>query len=130
MNRGKQSAALLVVKENGSYGGFNDKYIDLRIDDHAEPVRELQRIYELHQLYFNTTTEGDSIKIDDKLGKELREFLHTLGYLSSNDCDENIFNDAIQSYHLIENFDERIQPVGMIDIKVMDYMKKTATESM
>lgn len=51
-SRGKQSAALLVVKENGSYGGYNDRYIDLRVDDHTEPVNELNRLYELHQQFF------------------------------------------------------------------------------
>jgi len=35
--RGRQSAALLVVKERGSYGGYNDRYIDLRVDDHPDP---------------------------------------------------------------------------------------------
>ncbi len=40
--RGQQSAALLVVRENGDYSGFNDRYIDLRVDDHVEPIKELQ----------------------------------------------------------------------------------------
>src|SRR5690606_16506294 len=51
-SRGQQSAALLVVKEAGGYGGFNDRYIDLRVDDHSEPITELIRIYHLQQLYF------------------------------------------------------------------------------
>jgi uncharacterized Ntn-hydrolase superfamily protein len=51
-SRGQQSAALLVVKEAGGYGGFNDRYIDLRVDDHPEPITELIRIYHLQQLYF------------------------------------------------------------------------------
>jgi len=42
--RGKQSAALLVVRKGGGYGGFDDRYIDLRVDDHPEPVKELKRI--------------------------------------------------------------------------------------
>lgn len=50
--RGQQSAALLVVKEKGGYGGFNDRYIDLQVDNHPRPIEELKRIYELHQLYF------------------------------------------------------------------------------
>jgi uncharacterized Ntn-hydrolase superfamily protein len=46
--RGKQSAAILVVREAGGYGGRSDRYIDLRVDDHGEPVRELLRIFELY----------------------------------------------------------------------------------
>ncbi len=42
--RGKQSAALLVVRAEGGYGGHNDRYLDLRVDDAAEPVRELFRL--------------------------------------------------------------------------------------
>ena len=43
-SRGKQSAALLVVKEGSGYGGNNDRLLDLRVDDHPEPIRELIRI--------------------------------------------------------------------------------------
>jgi uncharacterized Ntn-hydrolase superfamily protein len=46
-SRGMQSAAILVVKEKGGYGGFNDRYCDLRVDDHVEPIRELRRIFDL-----------------------------------------------------------------------------------
>lgn len=50
--RGMQSAALLIVKEGGGYGGFSDRYRDVRVDDHDEPIEELQRIYELHKRVF------------------------------------------------------------------------------
>ncbi len=55
--RGKQSAALLVVREGGGYGGNNDRLVDLRVDDHPEPIRELARIRDLHTLYFGETGE-------------------------------------------------------------------------
>jgi uncharacterized Ntn-hydrolase superfamily protein len=42
--RGKQSAAILVVRKGAGYGGFDDRYTDLRVDDHPEPVKELRRI--------------------------------------------------------------------------------------
>ena len=47
--RGQQSAALLVVQESGGYGGFNDRYIDLRVDDAEKPIEELQRLLEIHK---------------------------------------------------------------------------------
>jgi uncharacterized Ntn-hydrolase superfamily protein len=49
-SRGKQSAALLVVKEDGGYGGFTDRYIDIRVDDHADPVGELGRLLEIAEV--------------------------------------------------------------------------------
>lgn len=42
--RGKQSAGLLVVRAGSGWGGLNDRYVDLRVDDHEEPVAELLRI--------------------------------------------------------------------------------------
>jgi uncharacterized Ntn-hydrolase superfamily protein len=45
--RGMQSAAILIVKTAAGYGGYNDRYCDLRVDDHPEPIRELRRLFEL-----------------------------------------------------------------------------------
>jgi uncharacterized Ntn-hydrolase superfamily protein len=45
--RGKQSAAILVVRDKAGYGGFNDRMVDFRVDDHANPVEELARILAL-----------------------------------------------------------------------------------
>lgn len=51
-SRGQQSAALYVVQDKGGYGGFNDRKVDLRVDDHPEPITELRRIFEVHQKLF------------------------------------------------------------------------------
>src|SRR5581483_3833165 len=48
--RGQQSAALLVVEKDGGYAGLSDVLVDLRVDDHAQPVAELARLYDLHDL--------------------------------------------------------------------------------
>jgi len=50
--RGKQSAALLIVREGWGYGYMNDRYRDIRVDDHEEPIEELARVYELHKAMF------------------------------------------------------------------------------
>ncbi len=50
--RGKQSAALLIVREDWGYGGDNDRFRDLRVDDHEEPIKELGRIYRIHRKIF------------------------------------------------------------------------------
>lgn len=51
-SRGMQSAALLIVREGWGYGGYNDRYRDLRVDDHAEPIKELKRVLDLHRQIF------------------------------------------------------------------------------
>ncbi|MBZ5543113.1 MAG: DUF1028 domain-containing protein [Acidobacteriia bacterium] len=50
--RGKQSAALLVVRKNGGVSGFSDRFIDIRVDDNPDSVRELKRIYALWERQF------------------------------------------------------------------------------
>lgn len=52
-SRGKQSAALLVVKEKAGYGGYNDRAIDIRVDDHAEPFAELGRLLDFAQMNYS-----------------------------------------------------------------------------
>ncbi|MCS7124717.1 MAG: DUF1028 domain-containing protein [Candidatus Bathyarchaeota archaeon] len=50
--RGRQSAALLVVKKNAGRGGYGDRFIDLRVEDHHDPVNELKRLLRLHRVYY------------------------------------------------------------------------------
>jgi len=50
--RGRQSAALLVVRKGWGYGGLNDRFRDIRVDDHSTPIEELERIYRLHRKIF------------------------------------------------------------------------------
>jgi uncharacterized Ntn-hydrolase superfamily protein len=50
--RGMQSAALLVVSPGGGYSGYDDRAVDLRVDDHPEPIRELERLFLLHEKTF------------------------------------------------------------------------------
>ena len=50
--RGRQSAALLVVRRGGGYSGFNDRYVDLRVEDHETPIGELSRLLRLHRRFF------------------------------------------------------------------------------
>jgi uncharacterized Ntn-hydrolase superfamily protein len=50
--RGRQSAALLVVREGGGYAGSNDRFIDLRVEDHPKPIDELQRLLGMHKVFY------------------------------------------------------------------------------
>ncbi len=50
--RGMQSAALLIVREGWGYAGLNDRYRDLRVDDHEKPIEELARIHAIHRRIF------------------------------------------------------------------------------
>ncbi|AYC28590.1 DUF1028 domain-containing protein [Paenisporosarcina cavernae] len=122
-SRGKQSAALLVVKENGSYGGYTDKYIDLRVDDHEDPVVELGRLMKLHKLYFEGTKKEDIVEVSGVLEDEIRELLYRSGHLSREYADHDSILKALESYQYRENFDERVQPKGFVDVQVVEYMR-------
>ncbi len=123
--RGKQSAALLVVKEKGGYGGYNDRAIDLRVDDHPEPIKELNRIFQLHQLYFSKPAPEDIIEITEKVKKDLIVQLLRLGYLDSSDATvDEAYEEALTAFYLSENFEERMQPRGKIDKAIVNYMRQ------
>ncbi|MGE7977192.1 DUF1028 domain-containing protein [Psychrobacillus sp. NPDC093200] len=122
-SRGKQSAALYIVKEKGSYGGYTDRFIDLRVDDHSDPVKELLRLLKLHRLYFEHSAIEDIVAIEGELEEEIQNLLFENGHLDRDLIERDDLLDAVQSYHLIENFDERLQERGYIDLKVVEYMK-------
>jgi uncharacterized Ntn-hydrolase superfamily protein len=50
--RGQQSAALTIVKEGAGFLGYSDRVIDLRVDDHQQPITELSRLLVLHRETF------------------------------------------------------------------------------
>ncbi|MCM3360919.1 MULTISPECIES: DUF1028 domain-containing protein [Bacillaceae] len=120
-SRGQQSAALLVVKDRGGYGGFNDRYIDLRVEDHVEPIQELTRIYQLQQLYFAPSKPENIIPIEGRTLEELTTHLQRLGYLNET---ITAISEALTTYIHTENFEEREQKEGFIDSEVLEYMKK------
>src|SRR5438105_10110809 len=78
-SRGQQSAALLVVRQGGGYGGFNDRFIDLRVDDHPQPINELQRILQLHKLYLFPPDPADILVIDHDVAREPQQLLTVPG---------------------------------------------------
>lgn len=124
-SRGKQSAALYIVKEKGGYGGFNDRFIDLRVDDHPDPIKELIRIYQLQQLYFAPSKPERIAEIEGEVKDDLIRHLVRLSYLSSEiPSNEEIFK-ALTAYIHTENFEMREQSFGLIDLEVLEYMKNS-----
>ena len=67
------------MREGGGYDSCG-VLVDLRVDDHATPIAELERLYGLHQLYFGETPEEEWITVDAGLEDELRGRLAGLGY--------------------------------------------------
>ena len=107
--RGRQSAVLLVVSESGGYGGGSDVLVDLRVDDHPDPVLELQRLLDLHTLYFGKPEE--TLPLEGALADEVAAKLNALGYKDLGD------------WAGVENYEERMVP-GAIDVLVLQKLRE------
>ena len=127
-SRGQQSAALLVVRQGGGYGGFNDRFIDLRVDDHPQPINELQRILQLHKLYLFPPDPADILVIDHDIARELQQLLTVLGDYQgaiSGSYDE-VTRAAFRKFSGRENLEERWFEVARVDRTVLEFLRQKA----
>src|SRR6266568_32855 len=129
--RGMQSAALLVVRAGAGYLGLNDRYIDIRVYDDTNPIRELQRLYQLHQLYFFTSRAEDLIPLTPDVVKRLEPILmrEPLGQRAKwLDARQGVANrtflEALANFMYWENYDVRVRMDGKIDRVVLDDILK------
>jgi uncharacterized Ntn-hydrolase superfamily protein len=117
--RGRQSAALVVVRPGAGYGG-DDTEIDLRVDDHADPVHELHRLAELHELYFGQPEESTLHPLTGETADEVRQLLARLGH-EGDDLDA-----LLDTWAGSANFEMRLRP-GRIDPVVLEQLRAGRT---
>ena len=119
--RGRQSAAIYVVKPKAGYGGYLDRWLDYRVDDHEDPVPRLGELLEMHELYFGKSTAEDRVEIKGKELQQLTAILTQNGYLNNGKQFRAAFNEFIGN----ENFEERADPEATwIDRPVLKYILK------
>jgi uncharacterized Ntn-hydrolase superfamily protein len=117
--RGRQSAAIYVVKPKGGYGGYLDRWLDHRVDDHEDPVPRLGELLEMHELYFGKSLESERLQIKGRILQHLTTILKQQGYLKKNTDFVVAFNEFIGN----ENFEERADPnATWIDRPVLRYL--------
>ena len=127
--RGKQSAAVLVVRPQGGYGGDTDRYLDLRVDDDPEPVRKLRELVSIHHIFFGETRPGDLEKIDEVMAGKLQMLLKQEGYYSGelhgrwDDASKQAFWALVCNENLEERWNVDRQP-EMIDLVVLNYLQR------
>lgn len=125
--RGRQSAAVLVVSEEGGYGGGTDRAVDLRVEDHAEPIPELHRLLELHRLYFPRADQLEFIDLEGDLAEEVRLLLSQLGYEAGSDSGYGPeMEAALFRYAGTENLEERLGEGPRIERAVLRYLRDQA----
>jgi len=119
--RGRQSAAIYVAKPKAGYGGFVDRWIDYRVDDHDNPVRRLGDLLEMHELYFGKSPEDERTPLRGKALKKITDILVQARYLKRGRNFQDAFNEFIGN----ENFEERADPEAKwIDRPVLKYLVK------
>lgn len=121
--RGRQSAALLVVREGGGYGGGNDRYLDLRVDDHPDPVPELRRLLGLQRLFFEPPNEGDGLEIRGDVATRLHHILVASGYLEDAGTWDEASEAALRRLAGVENLEERMLERGRVDRVVLEHLE-------
>jgi uncharacterized Ntn-hydrolase superfamily protein len=123
--RGRQSAALFIVKPDAGYGGMNDRWIDYRVDDHIDPVPQLAALLNLHRLYFGKSSKEDELQIEGGVAKTLQKIMQQLAYYTGpihGELDEQT-QKALQRFIGNENFEDRTDlKAGRIDKPVFDYL--------
>jgi uncharacterized Ntn-hydrolase superfamily protein len=118
-SRGRQSSAVLVEKLDAGYGGTTDVQVDLRVDDHPNPVPELIRLLDLHDVFFGEADPDEALALEGNLADEVRGRLIELGH-TDPDLDR-----ALNDWAGIVNLEERMQP-GRIDPIALAILRQTA----
>ena len=110
-SRGRQSAALLVVERDGGYAALSDTLVDLRVDDHSDPLGELRRLFGLHDALFGRTPRDEWLAVDPALRTELDERLARAGHPS------------LGSWAAVENLEERVDGEDEVDPVVLERLR-------
>ena len=131
--RGRQSAAIYVVKPNGGYGGYLDRWLDYRVDDHEDPVRRLGELLDMHRLYFGKSSEAQRVVLENDALRRIQEILRRLDYLQAEPTGvlDDLTKKALAAFIGNENFEERADPAaGWVDGPVLDFLlRKFENES-
>jgi len=114
--RGQQSAALFVVERDGGYASLTDVLVDLRVDDHVQPIVELQRLYRIHDRLFGRTPREEWLPVDDTLRDELTARLAALGY-------EGDLAAQLDAWAGTENLEERLDGTDALDPVLVDALR-------
>lgn len=127
-SRGRQSAALYVVRDGGGYGGTVDRSVDLRVEDHPLPIPELKRLFDMHKLLFPRKEDLSFLEIDKPLADELRRSLLSLGYEpGEGEGYDAALREALYSYCGTENLEERWDEGERVERGVLAYLRDQAS---
>ncbi len=106
--RGRESAAILIVKEKGAYDGGTDRYIDIRVDEHPRPIKELRKVFEVYDMCILLRDDPkDIIKLEGDVMKIVKERLKIDGFYKGeiDDLYDKKTKDALRDWLGTNNFE-------------------------
>ncbi|PSP76880.1 DUF1028 domain-containing protein [Halobacteriales archaeon QS_3_64_16] len=111
--RGEQGAALYVAKPEGGYDGGNDRWIDVRVDDHENPIAELERVFKLYDVTLLERKEPDDLQaLNSETANEVLETLVELGLYEGSTMDGDDVGEfgeaereALEDFRSMNNFE-------------------------
>lgn len=117
--RGMQSAALVVCRPGGGYGGNHDRMVDLRVDDDDDPISRLGDLLGTWEWHFARAPEEDWLPLDGALAAEVRQRLSGAGWMT----DQPVLADALLAFMGWENLEERWADEGHVDPVVLAHLR-------
>lgn len=120
--RGKQSAAMLIAREGGGYLGETDIAVDLRVDDHAQPVEDLGRLLEIHRILFPNPDMLEFVEIDDALAALIARALTRKGFATESTSFDASLQQALFSWVGTENLEMRWSHDPQVERVVLDLL--------
>jgi uncharacterized Ntn-hydrolase superfamily protein len=124
--RGQQSAALLVLRRDGGYGGLDDRHVVISVYDHEHPIAELLRCFGLHRLAYFPSEPTELVPIGPELAVELKGLMAVHGTWSGAP-DGSWDADARRNWELFlgsENYDNRINDGTLLDLEVLADLRR------
>ncbi len=126
--RGMQSAALFAVRAGAGYGG-NDRWVDVRVDDHSSPIEELRRIFRLYDLTMLSREDPATLRpIEGEIARSLQHDLGILGYYSgrlTGTWDEPS-RAAFVRFLGEHNFENKQRDDGKVWPSIVEYLRERA----
>ncbi|MGB9954980.1 DUF1028 domain-containing protein (plasmid) [Haloferax prahovense] len=106
--RGEQSAAMYIAKPEGGYDGGNDRWVDVRVDDHDHPIDELERVFKLYDItLLEREAPEETRSPSGETAESVLETLADLGFYDGTPSGE--FDDeavaALESFRGMNNFE-------------------------
>jgi uncharacterized Ntn-hydrolase superfamily protein len=126
--RGMQSAAILAVRAGGGYGG-NDRWVDVRVDDHLSPIEELKRVFQLYDLTMLSREDPATLlPIEGEIAKGLQHDLGMLGYYTGRFTGnwDAVSRAAFARFIGEHNFENKQRDDGKVWPSIVEYLRARA----